>query len=425
MEALKILSQLKNIIWGTPTLALLLSLGVYFTLKSGFYRKSAIKKTITHTLGSLKQKGNGGISPFAAVATALGGTVGIGSIVGMGYAVSAGGAGSIFWMWVCSFFGMGLKYAEVRIALNRPALTKQGRFGGAPFRLGEMGYKKTALLFCLLCLAVSFFTGNLTQTGVMYEFFESIGASKLFSALLCLIIIGIALFGGRKRIAAINSFIVPAFSAVYLLCALCIIILNFKNLGSAISAVFSQAFGFRAISGGFSGAVLAQVIREGFARSLFSNEAGMGSSPLAHATGNTSPAVQGEWGIFEIFFDTFIISTATALCLLSSNSNSVPAMFLSTFGNMGVYLFGTIISVFAFASVISWCYYGECCIAYMFKSPKIPSIAYRVIFAAVTLLGGFISNTALWDIADILNALMMFPNLFLLFKCRNEIERMV
>ncbi len=425
MEALKILSQLKTIIWGMPTLALLVSLGVYFTIKSGFYRKKAIKKTITDTLGSLKIKSKGEISPFAAVATALGGTVGIGSIVGIGHAVAVGGAGSIFWMWVCSFFGMGLKYAEVRIALNRRTVTKQGSFGGAPFRLGEMGYKKTAIVFCLLCLSVSVFTGNLTQTGVIYDFFESLNISNDYSAFLCLLIIGFALFGGRKRIAAINTFIVPAFSAVYLLCALCIIILNCKSLGTAITAVFSQAFGFSAISGGFSGAVLAHVIREGFARSLFSNEAGMGSSPLAHATGNTSPAVQGEWGIFEIFFDTFIVSTATAICLLTSNETSVSAMFLSTFGRLGLYLFGILAAVFAFASVISWCYYGECCIAYMFKSTKIPSIAYRISFAAVTLLGGFISNTALWEIADILNALMMFPNLFLLFKCRNEIERMV
>ena len=204
------------------------------------------------------------------------------------------------------------------------------------------------------------------------------------------------------------------------------LIINLPSVLPSLSRIFREAFGISAVSGGFSGAMLTHVIREGFARSLFSNEAGMGSSPLAHATSSFGlPQVQAKWGIFEIFFDTFIVSTLTALCLLSSDSVSPEAMFFSAFGVVGGYIFGALAAVLAFASVISWCYYGECCIAYMFKSPKIPSIVYRVIFAAVTLLGGFISNTALWDIADILNALMMFPNLFLLFKCRNEIERMV
>lgn len=422
-EVIKIISALKDIVWGIPTLMLLLVMGIYFTHKCAFYSPKAIRKTVGDIINSLKIKDNSGISPFAAVATALGGTVGIGSIVGVGYAISVGGAGSIFWMWVCSFFGMGLKYAEVKIGLNHRRNTDEGSLGGAPFRLKSLGYPIVAVLFCILCIAASLGTGNLTQTGAMASFMISRGIPKLLCAFLCCALIAFAVFGGRKRIAKINSFIIPLFSAVYLLACVYIIILNYSGLGDAFTRIFKGAFGINALTGGFSGAMLSHVIREGFARSLFSNEAGMGSSPLAHATSRGDSAVQAEWGIFEIFFDTFIISTLTAVCLLSSGNVQVSDMFFQVFGNMGNWLFGILMAVFAFASVISWCYYAQCCISFLFPSKPLPSLIYRLIFALTSLLGSYISSNIIWEISDILNALMMFPNLFLLFKCRKEIER--
>ena len=420
-----ILEALKSIVWGVPTLVLLLVSGIYFTRKCAFYRLNALKITVRDTLFSLKRGSGRGISSFKAVATALGGTVGVGSIVGVGYGIAVGGAGSIFWMWVCSFFGMGLKYAEVAIALNRRSEIDGKPIGGAQVRLKDMGYKKTSAVFCFLCVLCSFGTGNLTQVGSMSDFFASAGLTKIMCGMICFAVIAAAVFGGRERIACINAVIIPSASAVYLFACLVLLILNYKNILPSFALIFREAFGISAISGGFSGALLAHTLREGFARSMFSNEAGMGSSPLAHATvENASADVQAKWGIFEIFFDTFVVSTVTALCLLSSGFDSPSQMFFSSFGKIGGLVFGLLTAVFAFASVISWCYYAECCISFMFiKSADLATKIYRILFALVSFFGVFISGNTLWAVSDILNALMMFPNLFLLFKCRNEIER--
>lgn len=416
---MKLISVIKDMVWGIPTLLLLFVFGIYFTHKSRFYRFKAFKKTARLTLGSLKSSSQNGISSFSAVATALGGTVGVGSIIGVGYGIDVGGPGSIFWMWVCSFFGMGLKYAEVKISLN-----KRKTNGGAPYRLKEKGYNKIAVLFCFLCIICSFGTGNLTQIGVMSEVFRSKGISPFVCGGICALIIGIAIFGGRKRIARLNTFIIPLFSGVYLIACLVIIIINLGNLPKAFSDIFLNALGFDSIKGGFSGALLSHVLREGFARSLFSNEAGMGSSPLAHGTAeNADSEVQAHWGIFEIFFDTFIVSTITAIALLSCGITDAGEMFSLSFGEIGKTVFGILASVFAFASVISWCYYAECCIAFLFPKGKTADIIYRLLFSLTAFFGAFISANTVWELADILNALMMFPNLFLLFKCRKEIER--
>ena len=421
-----ILEQIKNIVWGLPTLALLLVCGIYFTHKSRFYRPKAFISVFRDTFKSLKVKGNDGISPFAAIATALGGTVGVGSIVGVGYAVSVGGAGSIFWMWVCSFFGMGLKYAEVETALKKRDKTSGKALGGAHIRLMGLGYRKTAFIFCIFCVLASFGTGNITQVGAISSFLQEMGVAKPFCAVICVAVIATAVFGGRGRIAKTNTFIVPTASVIYIFACVAILIINYRSILPSFQLILGQAFGFDACLGGFSGAVLARVLREGFVRSMFSNEAGMGSSPLAHATAEqTAPKLQAKWVIFEIFFDTFIVSTLTALCLLSSNSDMPSNMFFNMFGNIGKTVFGMLTAVFAFASVISWCYYAECCISFMFPNKNAPLWIYRVAFSLFDVCGVFVSGGKIWELEDILNAFMMFPNLFLLFKCRKEIERIV
>ncbi len=420
-----LLSALKEAVWGIPTLVILAFFSLYFTKRIAFYRLRSLKGILRDTVFSLGKGKHSGISPFAAVATALGGTVGVGSIVGVGYAISVGGAGSIFWMWVCSFFGMGLKYAEVFVALNGRNLKSKAVFGGAPYRLREMGYHKLATVFCILCIAASFGTGNLTQVGAISGFLSDMGASAIFRTGLCVFIIAAAVFGGKKRIAGINAVIIPLSCAIYIIACIVILVINSASIIPSLALILRSAFGVSAIGGGVSGAMLTHVIREGFARSLFSNEAGMGSSPLAHATSSFGlPQSQAKWGIFEIFFDTFIVSTLTALCLLSSGNESPDDMFFSAFGNVGGYAFGALAAVLAFASVISWCYYAECCISFMLPDSKWAFFIYRAAFSLAAALGVFMSDGAIWDIADILNPLMLIPNLFLLFKCRKEIERM-
>ncbi|MBQ9848866.1 MAG: sodium:alanine symporter family protein [Clostridia bacterium] len=404
-------------------LAAISVIGIYFTLKSRFFMPKAIKKTVSDTLGSLSKRGNG-ISPFSAVATALGGTVGVGSIVGVGYGIAVGGAGSVFWMWVCSFFGMGLKYAEIKIALADREQRNGSFLGGAPFRLNGLGHKKLALFFCVLCVAASFGTGNVTQTGAIASFLGSAGVSRAVSAAVCVLVVALAVFGGRKRIAGINSVIVPIASAVYIIACLAILLSNAERIPDALSRIITSAFGLKSAFAGFSAAAISKTLREGFARSLFSNEAGMGSSPLAHATSaEENPSVQAEWGIFEIFFDTFIVSTLTALCLLCLNSVDAVSMLSSQFGSLGVWCFGALFAVFAFASVISWCYYAECCISFALPKSRLAPLLYRIAFSLASAAGAFLSGGAVWDIADILNALMLLPNMFLLLKCRKEIER--
>lgn len=398
---------------------------MYFTYKTRFFTPKAVLKTIKDTLGSLfKQHGEGGISPLSAVATALGGTVGVGSIVGVGYGISVGGVGSIFWMWVCSFFGMGLKYAEVRVALTKRGRINGEPVGGAQFRLSGMGYKRLAVVFAVCCIAASFGTGNITQIGAMTSFLNREGLPKAVCAVICFVTVAFAVFGGRKRIATLNSFAVPAASAVYIAACVAILTMNISSVPSIFLSIIKNAFGFSAVAGGFSGALVSTVIREGFVRSMFSNEAGMGSSPLVHASSaEINPDVQAEWGIFEIFFDTFAVSTLTAVCLISCNTCDPFLMFENRFGDVGKWTFLILASVFALASVLSWCFYAETAVEHLFPAGGRARFFYRAVFSAVTLVGAFVTGKILWEIADILNALMMFPNLFLLYKCRKEIGR--
>ncbi|MBR4278921.1 MAG: alanine:cation symporter family protein, partial [Clostridia bacterium] len=328
------MSVLKNIVWGLPTVVLLTVFGVFFTHKSRFYSIKAIRSILRDLYLSLFREKRDGVSPLAAVATALGGTVGIGSIVGVGYALAAGGAGSIFWMWVCSFFGMGLKYAEVKIALNRRRVGVA--LGGAPFRLKEMGFDRLAVAFCIICILASFGTGNLTQINALSGLLVGKGIAKPLCALICVVTIGFAVFGGRMRISRINLFLVPSASFIYLSACVFVIIVNRRLIWEVIALVFREAIGFSAMAHGVSGAMISNALRVGFARSIFSNEAGMGSSPLAHATSSEqNPEIQAKWGIFEIFFDSFLVSTLTAFALLLSKTDSPELMFSFHFGQIG------------------------------------------------------------------------------------------
>ena len=413
----------KNLVWGFPTVAAVTAFGVYFTYKSRLYRPGVILRSLGSVFLSFKrQKSDKGISPFAAAATALGGTVGVGSIVGVGYGIAVGGAGSVFWLWVFSFFGMGIKYAEVKVSLADRTLIGGSYYGGAPYRLKKLGYKKTAAAFCVLCILCSFGTGNIAQSGAMAEFFTRRGMPALPCALLCGGVVAFAVFGGGRRISSLNAFFVPAASAIYIIACIAILIINRAQIGTAFGEIFKSAFGLRPAVGGFSGAVLSAALKEGCARSVFSNEAGMGSSPLAHATSGGDIQTQCGFGVFEIFFDTFVVSTLTALCLLSCRSTDTSDVFGMNFGSVGSYLFGLLVAVFAFASVISWCYYAECCIICLFGSKKTPRTVYRAAFSAFAALGALLPVESILAISDVLNVFMMIPNLFLLYKCRNEIK---
>lgn len=419
----------KNIVWGMPTVALILSVGVYFTVRSGWFPIRAIKEIAKGTLGSLKKDKDSAsdkeksVTPFMAVATAIGGTVGVGSIIGVGYAITAGGAGSLFWMWISGFFGMMIKYAEVSIAVRHRVKTPTGYAGGAMYCLSSLGYKKLGILFSLLCISASIGVGNLAQTNAVSVILDGIGVTPLLTAFLLALTFAFIIFGGQKKIASISAVIVPLVSLVYLICAVYIMFLYLPQLPEVFRRIFKEAFGFKAAAGGFSGAFISQAIRVGFARGVFSNEAGMGSSPIAHASAKSAtPHTQGMWGITEIFIDTFVVTTITGIILLCSGTNEVGELFQHCFGQFGKPLLAVLLTVFAFASMISWCYYSEGCILFL-SDKKIYLSLYRILAVAAAFVGALASVAVIWDIADILNGLMIFPNMFLLFLRRNEITK--
>lgn len=413
------LETLRQALWGFPMIALLTVSGGYFSLRTGFFQLHPLR-ICKHTVGSLFTKRTGRKELLASVATALGGTVGVGSITGVAYGIAVGGAGSIFWMWVSGFTGMALKYAEVYLAVVHRKRTPDGGYtGGAPYALSDAGHPHLGAMFALLCVLASFGVGNLAQIGSLAEAAGTLGISPMTCGGLCALLLAFAVFGGRKRIGRLNAVLVPISSLLYMGMTLWILLTHASALPSVLATIFRQAFGFRAAFGGISGSLLALSMREGFARGVFSNEAGVGSSPLAHASsGESNPVRQGEWGAFEILADTFLVSTVTALALLCTGCDSVTAMFGALFSG-GEILFTVLMAVFAFASILSWCYYSEVCLAFL----DVPHgmLLYRLLSVAAAFFGAVISLRALWAMADILNACMILPNLFLLFLQRKEV----
>lgn len=410
------LTALRSALWGSPTIILVSVFSVYFTfvlLKNKIVAPTRIFGDLYRSIRFHGAK-KGETTPFSAAATALGGTVGVGSILGVGHALSVGGAGSIFWMWVCSFFGMGLKYAEVRIALN-------GEKKGTHHRLAEKGFGISARIFCVFCILSSFCTGTVIQTGSVALLADRVGADARVAGIFCAAVAAVAFFGGKKRITGINTVLIPFCCICYLSLCVCVLWLGKSGLSEAFCRIFEGAFSKKAFFGGVGGATFAQALKEGFARSVFSTEAGMGSSSLAHADAEGStPHLQGEWGMAEIFFDTFLVSTLTALMLLTFESGDIAAVLTESLGKIGLWLLLMLTGVFGLGAMLSWCVYGESCVCFLGGGTK-TLFVYRLALVCAAFSGSCIPNGILWELADIFNAAMLYPNLFLMFVCRKEI----
>ena len=422
---------INGIVWGPPMLALLIGTGILLTVRSGFVQVSKFGTIMKHTLGSLftpdaHKKDESGVTPFQAVATALASTVGTGNITGVATAITLGGPGAVFWMWVSAFFGMMTKYAEVLLAVHFREKNERNEWVGGPMYYIEkgLGWKWLAVIFAVFAAVASFGIGNIAQSNsIANAVNETMGINPLITGIIVAIGAGIVILGGIKRIAQVTEKLVPFMGLFYVVLGVATLVMNFGNLPEAFRLIFYCAFNPDAALGGVTGYTIMLAIRYGFARGVFSNEAGLGSAPIAHAAANTnSPVKQAFWGAFEVFFDTFIICTITGLVVVSSGvwtsglegTALTIAAFSSSLGNIGAWgvTIGTIL--FAFSTILGWSYYGEKAIEYLFKGTSmvgVVKLGYRVAFVLMTIFGAVGSLKLVWDIADTLNGLMAIPNL--------------
>jgi AGCS family alanine or glycine:cation symporter len=427
-------------------LILIVGTGIFLTIMVKCFQVSKIKIWWKGTFGQLlKKKGEedkNNITPFQAVTTALASTVGTGNIVGVATAIVRGGPGAIFWMWVSAFFGMVTKYAEVVLAVKYREVDANGVNHGGPMYYIEKGLKMKwlAVIFAILATLATFGIGNMTQANSIAGSMETTFAiPKLVTGCIIAIIAGLVIIGGIKRIAQVTEKLVPFMAVFYIIGALIIIISNITKIPGVFGMIFSGAFDTKALEGGLMGYIIMKAMRFGVARGVFSNEAGMGSAPIAHAASNEKdPVKQGLWGIFEVFVDTIIICSLTGLVILASGISKFEAgvgakdfvgglfsgydltlaAFSAHFGQAGG-IFVTIgILLFALSTILGWSYYGEQSIRYFSKNSSIID-GYKVVFIVFTIIGAMGGLALIWDIADTLNGLMAIPNLIaVLLLCK-------
>jgi len=427
--------KLNAFAWGPIMLALLIGTGVYLTIRTRCIQVTKFGYIMKNTVGSLfskKDKSAGkNLTAFQAVSTAMAGTVGTGNIAGVTGAIFVGGPGAVFWMWVSAFFGMCTKYAEIALAMKY-RVKEDGVYKGGPMYSIEKGlgknWKWLAVIFAVLGGLTSFGIGNIAQSSEIAGAINNLSGgniSLLAAGIILAIVVAMVVLGGVKRVGQVTSYMVPFMSIFYVLAGIAVVCLKITEVPAAFVTIFKSAFSFEAVGGGVFGYAIMVAMRQGFARGVFSNEAGMGSAPIAHAASETEePAEQAMWGVFEVFFDTIVICTITALTVVLSG---LYVQDMSTFGTKGAAavaafnailpgtIGGTIIQIslvfFALSTILSWSYYGERCWGYLTNNNKVFDLCYKVIFVLVCVVGATGSGTLMWDISDTLNGLMALPNL--------------
>ena len=449
MKIEEIVSWLNGIAWGPWMLLLLVGTGVYLSCRVGFLQFRKFGYAMKNTIGKVFQKseaGEGEVTPFQAVSTALAATVGTGNIAGVTGAICVGGPGAVFWMWVSALFGMVTKYAEVVLAVRYRERNAQGDWVGGPMYyirngLGK-GWNWLACVFCVLGALAAFGIGNMTQVNTIASsintaidsfggstaaytvelFGQTVPISSVMTGCVIAMIVGMVLFGGIKRIGAVAEKMVPVMAAIYIVASLIVVGGNLGSLGTVFAMIFKGAFSAEAALGGAFGITIMTTIQKGVGRGVFSNEAGLGSAPMAHAASSEKdPVKQGLYGIFEVFMDTIVICTLTALTLLcgaadkivwgkSAGAELIAASFSSIFGaQMGSMLVAVGITLFALSTILSWSLYGSRCFEFLTGGKGVR--AYQILFVIVVVIGATLKLDLVWNIADTLNGFMAVPNL--------------
>lgn len=473
-------AAINGVVWGWPVIILILGTGILLSLRTGFLQVrrfgDSLKTTIipaVRSLGAKKQKGDSKlktVSQFEAFATAISGTVGTGNIIGVTAAILTGGPGAVMWMWISAFFGMVTNYSENVLGLFYRKKDEDGNLSGGAFYYIENGLKCRGVLgglvkilayaAAIFCLFAAVGMSGVQTNKISGTLAESLGQAfdvatgtqaetlvKLLIGIIVAIIAAVIIIGGIKRIGKVASKLIPVMSLFFMILALIVVFGNASAIAPSFALIFKNAFGMKQAAGGVLGYTFSVVIKKGMARGVFSNEAGLGSSVIAHSASETrEPVKQGLWGVFEVFFDTFIICTLTALMFITSNydmltetpaaqlaalddSTMALSMFTDSFGTFGTVAFCIILPLFAFTTIMAWAYYGEKACEFCFKWCKsrktrnVCVLVFKILFILFIIVAAVISGTLVWDIDDTFNGLMAFPNLIALVLLSGKVAQ--
>ena len=444
-------TAVNNFIWGVPAMVCIIGVGLYLSIRTGFLQIRKFPYAIRTTIGRMfrkKDASDGAITPFQAVCTALAATVGTGNIAGVAGALAIGGPGAVFWMWVSALLGMCTKFSEVTLAVQFRETNADGELVGGPMYYIKNGLPKCwhwlAYLFAAFGVLTVFGTGNATQVNTITTAINSaltnynllkpdqISTSNLIIGIVITIMIAMILLGGIKRIGQVTEKLVPFMALLYIVLALGVILLNLNVVPSVFASIIEGAFHPSAVTGGVVGSLFLSM-KKGVSRGIFSNEAGLGTGSIAHACADTrKPVRQGMFGIFEVFTDTILICTLTALVILCSQV-SIPygqaagaeltiQGFTATYGNWVSIFTAVAMCCFAFSTILGWGLYGARCIEFLFSS-KVTK-PFMVVYSLVAILGATADLGLMWNIAETFNGLMAIPNLIALFLLSGTVVKL-
>ena len=437
--------KVNDFVWGLPMLVLLVGTGILMTVLTKGFQLSHFKYWMDHTIGAIFRnkhvtahtgKDDQSISQFQSLCTALAATIGTGNIAGVAAAIAAGGPGAIFWMWTVAIFGMMTNYSENVLGIYYRRKNPAGEWsGGAMYYLRDgLGSfkgcrhigKVLALLFSVFCVIASFGIGNMSQINSIAANMRVVFSIPNWVTGLCLMAIAaLVVVGGLKRIAAVAEKLVPGMALLYVIGALVIVVWNYQSILPAFASIFKGAFAMKAVGGGIVGSGVKAAVTWGMKRGVFSNEAGLGSSVMVHSSSNVKePVTQGMWGIFEVFADTLVVCTLTAMAVLTSglvdldtgtvltsmeNTAMVAEAFSLHFGSFGGAFIAIAILLFAFSTVLGWSHYGTKAFEYLFGTRA--TIVYKILFVLFIIVGATMQLDLAWDLSDTFNGLMAIPNL--------------
>ena len=447
-ELSNVISAIDDFVWGPVMLVLLVGTGIYLTFRTRFLTWRNLGYALKSTLSKearTKSRGEGDVSPFSALTTALAATIGTGNIVGVATAMVSGGPGALVWMWISAAFGLTSKFSECMLAIKYREVNEKGEMSGGPMYTMKKGIKNKKLgavlawLFAFFAVVASFGIGNMTQgNSISGALKATFNVPTWLSGIIITVLALLIIVGGIKSISKVSSVVVPVMAIFYVICGLIVIIGNISNLPAGLAMIFKMAFSVKAVGGGMCGTIVASMMnamRYGVARGVFSNEAGMGSAAITAAAATTdNPVRQGYINMTGTFWDTIVVCTITGLAIASSGvlgmtdaagdyltgSDITIAAFKTVLGTGGGWLVTIGITLFAFSTILGWEYHGEKAFEYLLGTHRFNMI-YRVIFSLVAYIGCTQTLSLVWNFSDIANALMAIPNLICMLLLSGEI----